>query len=56
MIIQRIKIKCEFESSKKFPISISFGAAERKCTSDHLKNVLKNAEKAMYADKRKKHT
>jgi diguanylate cyclase (GGDEF)-like protein len=54
MIIQRIKIKCEFESSKEFPISISFGAAERKCTSDRLKNVLRNAEKAMYRDKRKK--
>jgi diguanylate cyclase (GGDEF)-like protein len=53
-VIQRIKIKCDFESSKKFPISISFGTAERKCTSDHLKNVLRIAEKAMYADKRKK--
>jgi diguanylate cyclase (GGDEF)-like protein len=56
MIIQRIKMKCEFESSKKFPISISFGTAERKNTSDHLKNVLRNAEKAMYKDKRKKLT
>ncbi len=54
MIIQRIKIKCEFESSDKFPISISFGAAEKKNTSDHLKNILRNAEKAMYKDKKKR--
>ena len=54
MVIQRIKIKCEFESSEKFPISISFGAAERKNTSDNLKNILRNAEKNMYKDKRKK--
>jgi diguanylate cyclase (GGDEF)-like protein/PAS domain S-box-containing protein len=54
IIIQRIKMKCEFEDSKEFPVSISFGAAERKSLGDHLKNVLRKAEEAMYADKRKK--
>ena len=53
-IIQRIKVKCEFESFREFPISISFGAAEKKNTGGHLKNVLRDAERAMYDNKRKK--
>jgi diguanylate cyclase (GGDEF)-like protein len=53
-IIERIRVKCEFESTDRLPLSISFGAAEKNKGSIHLKNVLRDAEKAMYNDKHKK--
>jgi diguanylate cyclase (GGDEF)-like protein/PAS domain S-box-containing protein len=53
-IIERIRVKCGFESSDKLPISISFGAAEKNKGSVHLKNVLRDAEKSMYRDKHKR--
>jgi diguanylate cyclase (GGDEF)-like protein/PAS domain S-box-containing protein len=53
MIIQRIKARCEFESSRDFPVSISFGAADKKNAAEHLNNVLAQAERAMYSDRRK---
>ena len=51
-IIQRIKMKCIFESSEKLPISISFGIAEKNSKAN-IKNALKGAEKVMYHDKRR---
>jgi len=53
-IIERIRIKCQFESTEKVPISISFGAAEKRTVDAHLKNILRDAEMSMYRDKNKK--
>ncbi len=53
MIIQRIRARCEFESTSDLPVSISFGAAHKKNTAEHLNNVLAQAERAMYSDRRR---
>lgn len=50
-IIQRIKSECILKSSKRLPLSISFGIAEKKTADIHIKKVLKDAEKSMYKNK-----
>jgi len=51
-IIQRIKRKCEAESSDKIPVSISFGISEKKNADMELGKVLEDAESSMYKDKK----
>jgi diguanylate cyclase (GGDEF)-like protein/PAS domain S-box-containing protein len=50
-IILRIKEKCIIRSSKKMPISISFGIAEKNNADMEIKKVLEYAEKSMYKNK-----
>jgi len=50
-IVQRIEKKCLLQSSEKFPMSISFGIAEKKTADVSAKKILKEAEKLMYEKK-----
>jgi len=50
-IISRIKWKCIIQSSKRLPMSISFGIAEKKTADIHIKKILREAEKSMYKNK-----
>jgi len=50
-IIQRIRSECILKSSKRLPLSISFGVAEKKTTGIQIKKILKDAEKSMYKNK-----
>ena len=50
-IVQRIKKKCLLLSSKRLPLSISFGIAEKKTEDVSIKKILREAEKLMYEKK-----
>lgn len=50
-IICRIKSDCILKSSRRLPLSISFGIAEKKVPGIHIKKILKDAEKSMYKNK-----
>jgi diguanylate cyclase (GGDEF)-like protein len=50
-IIRRIKSECILKSSKRLPLSISIGIAEKNTEGIHIKKILKDAEKSMYKNK-----
>jgi diguanylate cyclase (GGDEF)-like protein/PAS domain S-box-containing protein len=50
-IIRRIDRKCLLKSTEKLPISISFGIAVKKTANVSTKDILREAEKAMYEKK-----
>ena len=39
------------KSSKRLPLSISFGIAEKNTEGIHIKKIFKDAEKSMYKNK-----
>jgi diguanylate cyclase (GGDEF)-like protein len=50
-IVKRINRKCLIQSSKRFPISISFGISEGNTGEKPVKKILREAEKLMYEKK-----
>ena len=50
-IIRRIKSGCILKSSRRLPLSISFGVAEKNTAGVRIKKILKDAEKSMYKNK-----
>ena len=50
-IIKRIKELCEEKSTTEMPLSISFGAATKKSSSESIDDILKEAEDKMYKSK-----